>query len=140
MFMSRFFIVICLIGAFFLVTKVESRPILLFEIAFVVAAAVLFPMLFVRLWLPNCSEWTLLLSAFSGFSSICGFGFVMHLGPDLIASSGDEIIVSIPYITAQISNLGVGLIGFTISIVACFLLMAIQNYWVNLKERIHAAA
>ena len=121
--MTRFFIIFVLAGLILSVIYFEPDAQLFFELAMAFTAAVLFPSLFIKFWIPSASDHVRLYSLSAGFLVTCAMLWAANFGTDIKIANGNELIFLIPGVTDQISNYGIGIFGLSVS----FLIVAAMH-------------
>lgn len=97
-------------------------PLFMFEATFVLVAATLFPIMLIQSWFKSVSAAALVFGVLMGFATSCLLLYLVRLGPDLIAASGDETVIAIPALTNQLHPLSIGILGLIVTAAAAALL------------------
>lgn len=140
LFMTRFFILLGVISLTWISLQFRPDPMFLFESAMAISAACLFPALFIRLWFPAFSALAILVSTASGFVVSASLLVLINLGPDMVANTGDELTVMIPFVTERVTSLGSGFLGLLATCLGFATFKALSMYQLAKREQLNAQA
>lgn len=127
LFMSRFFIVVIIVFAAYLVLNFEVDRQFAFTSSFALLTAGLFPAMICRLWIKTIKQNDVIIGILLGTILTSTMLWLSHFGIDWIAMNGDEVVFNLPGITDKIQPLTMGIIGMVFSFISAFAICKLRK-------------
>ena len=118
LFVTRAAIVLCIVFGAYSAAAFEFDELKVLTAGFSVAAGVLFPLFLARTWLRGVNSIQCAIAGAIGLLATLTTLFLTGIGPDLVGSSGDELVLRVPLVTERLLPESAGLIGLVCSVCA----------------------